>query len=303
MKYNFMGYRNHFFAFSGTLLVLSLLLLLARGFEYGIDFKGGNIIRVRFDQEVTENKIRETFNKMSGLYFKGEQLVIQSVAEGQGHEFIIQYPAPVMDTAETGKLHGEILKNLKTDLPFKDDSLEMANIGPTVGDDMKRQGLYAAVLAVVGILLYLAWRFEFQSATGAVLSLVHDLIIVCGFVSLFRIEFDVTVLAALMTLLGYSVNDSIVVLDRIRENRRISRENDFVTLINDSINQTLGRTINTSLTTLFSTVALLMLGGQTLHSFALVLTFGVIFGTYSSVFIASPVLLFLTGNKLNRRGA
>ncbi|HEY9068738.1 MAG TPA: protein translocase subunit SecF [Candidatus Ozemobacteraceae bacterium] len=303
MKYNFMGYRNHFFAFSGTLLVLSLLLLLARGFEYGIDFKGGNIIRVRFDQEVTENKIREVFNKMPDLYFKGDQLVIQAVAEGKNHEFIIQYPAPVMDTAETGKLHGEILKNLKAALPFQDDALEVANIGPTVGDDMKRQGLYAAVLSVIGILLYLAWRFEFQSATGAVLSLVHDLVIVCGFICLFRIEFDITVLAALMTLLGYSVNDSIVVLDRIRENRRISRETDFVTLINDSINQTLGRTINTSVTTLFSTIALLMLGGQTLYSFSLVLTFGIIFGTYSSVFIASPVLLLLTGNKLNRRGA
>jgi len=303
MKYNFMGYRNHFFAFSGTMIVLSLLLMLARGFEYGIDFKGGNIIRVRFDQEVSESKIRDVFNKMPDLYFKGEQLVIQAVAEGTGHEFIIQYPAPAMDTAETGKLHGDIVKNLKADLPFKDDSLEVANVGPTVGDDMTRQAMYAAVLAVVGILLYLAWRFELQSSSGAVLALVHDLIICCGFISLFRIEFDITVLAALMTLLGYSVNDSIVVLDRIRENRRISRESSFVTLINDSINQTLGRTINTSLTTLFSTVALLLLGGQTIHSFALVLTFGIIFGTYSSIFIASPILLLMTGDKLNRRGA
>lgn len=303
MKYNFMGYRNHFFGFSGTLLVLSLLLLLARGFEYGIDFKGGNIIRVRFDQEASENKIRDVFNKMPGLYFKGEQLVIQAVADGAGHEFIIQYPAPVMDTAETGKLHGEILKNLKAVLPFKDDSLEMANIGPTVGEDMKRQGLYAAFLSVIGILLYLAWRFEFHSSAGAVLALLHDVIIMCGFISLFRIEFDITVLAALMTLLGYSVNDSIVVLDRIRENRRITRETDFSVLINDSINQTLGRTINTSVTTLFSTFALLMLGGQTIHSFALVLTLGIIIGTYSSICVASPVLLQMTGNKLNRRGA
>ncbi|HOT28602.1 MAG TPA: protein translocase subunit SecF [Candidatus Ozemobacteraceae bacterium] len=303
MKYNFMGYRNHCFAFSITLMVLSLVLMLARGFEYGIDFKGGNIIRVRFDQQTTEGKIREVFDKMPGLYFKGDQLVIQAVAEAKGAEFIIQYPAPLMDTVETGKLHGEILKELKANIPFRDDSLEVANVGPTVGDDMKRQAIYASILAVIGILLYLGWQFELQSSTGAVISLVHDLVIILGFISLFKIEFDITVLAALMTLLGYSVNDSIVVLDRIRENRRITKETDFVTLINDSINQTLGRTINTGMPTLFATCALMFLGGQTLFNFALVLTFGLIFGTYSSVFIASPVLLLLSGNKLNRRGA
>ena len=297
MNFDFMGKRFTFFGISVALILLSLVLLAAKGLNFGIDFKGGNIIHVRFKQELTESGIRDIFGKMKGLYFQPSQLIIQAISGGQGRDFIIQYPAVAVDNQESTEVHGRILRDLKAAAPYDDEALEVANVGPTVGAEMKKQGVWAAVISVIGVLLYLAWRFEFQSATGAVAALVHDLLITLGFITLLGVEFDITVLAAILTMLGYSANDSIVVLDRVRENRKIMKESSFSALINVSINQTLGRTINTSMTTLFSLLALLLLGGASIYGFALALTFGVIIGTYSSIFISSPVLLEMTGEK------
>jgi len=300
MNVQIMKNRYTFYYISGLLVILSIMILFARGLNYGIDFKGGSIIHVRFDNESNENKIREHFKKIEkdrGLYFTSEQIIVQSVAGGQGREFIIQYPAAPVDSAKTAEVHDQILKDLKVQAPFSDEALEVSNVGPTVGDEMKKQGIWAALLSVIGILLYLAYRFEFQSATGTIVAVVHDLFITLGFISILGIEFDVTVLAAILTLLGYSVNDSIVVLDRIRENRKISKENSMMVIVNDAINQTFGRTINTSLTTLLALFALLMVGGASIQGFSSTLTFGVIVGTYSSIFIASPVMYEMTGEK------
>jgi preprotein translocase subunit SecF len=292
---------------SGTLIILGLLLMLLKGFNFGIDFKGGNIIHVRFEAQMTENQIRDTFkkikDKVKNIHFGPEQLVIQAVSESQGKDFIIQYPAAAIESQEATQVNSEILKELKVLAPYREDALETANVGPTVGGEMKRQAVVASIISVIGILLYLAWRFEMQSATGAVLGLVHDLFITLGVIALLGIEFDVAVLAAIMTMLGYSVNDSIVVLDRIRENRKLMRGAKLVDIVNDSINQTLGRTINTSVTTLFTLFALLLFGGTSIHGFALVLTFGVFCGTYSSIFVASPVLLHMGPAKEEKRHA
>ncbi|MBU1109435.1 MAG: protein translocase subunit SecF [Candidatus Riflebacteria bacterium] len=303
MTFQFMKNRYTFFGISITLIVISILLLFVKGLNYGIDFKGGSIMHVRFIDESNETKIRDIFKQIEkerSLYFTSDQIIVQSVGGGQNREFIIQYPAAPLDSAKNAEVHDHILSDLKRLAPFSDEALEVANVGPTIGDELKKQGLQAAVLSVVGILLYLAYRFEFQSATGAIVALVHDLVIVLGALALIGIEFDVTVLAAVLTLLGYSVNDSIVVLDRIRENRKISKESSFAALIDTSINQTLGRTINTSMTTLLALFALLMLGGISIKGFAITLTIGVIVGTYSSIFIASPVLFEMTGDKLGR---
>jgi len=301
MKFDFMGTRGTFFALSGTLIVMSVILMIVRGFNYGIDFKGGNIIQVRFNEVATESKIREVFGKIPNLYFSPDQLVIQSVSGSGGKEFLIQYPASGIESAEYAQLNSNILKKLKEEMPYADDALAVSNVGPTVGSEMRRQAGIAAILSVIGILIYLAWRFEVQSASGAVLAIVHDLLITLGFISLTSMELDITVLAAILTLLGYSVNDSIVVLDRIRENRKLMRGKPLFDIINDSINQTLGRTINTSLTTLFTLVALLLFGGTSIHNFAATLTFGIIIGTYSSISIASPVLLHFGPGKLEKK--
>ncbi|EKD82932.1 MAG: Export membrane protein SecD [uncultured bacterium] len=303
MTFQFMKNRYTFFGLSITLIVISILLLAVKGLNYGIDFKGGSILHVRFVDESNETKIRDTFKQIEKdrkLYFTSDQIVVQSVAGGQNREFIIQYPSAPLDTAQNAEVHDHILSDLKRMTPFSDEALEVSNVGPTIGDELKKQGLQAAVLSVIGILLYLAYRFEFQSAIGAIIALVHDLIIVLGAVSLIGLEFDVTVLAAVLTLLGYSVNDSIVVLDRIRENRKITKDNSFAAVIDSSINQTLGRTLNTSITTLLALFALLILGGISIKGFATTLTIGCIIGTYSSIFIASPVLFEMTGDKLGR---
>ena len=304
MNFQFMKHRYTFFAISIALVVISVLLLAIKGLNYGIDFKGGSIIHLRFTQEMTETKIRNIFTnieKERKLYFTSKQVVIQGVAGGQNKEFIIQYPAAPMDTAKNAEVHDLVLSDLKKAAPYSEEALEVSNVGPTVGEEMKKGGIQAAILCVIGILLYLAYRFEFQSATGSVVAIVHDLIITLGFLALVGVEFDVTVLAAILTMLGYSTNDSIVVLDRVRENRKIMKESSFAKLINESINQTLGRTINTSLTTLFALLALLILGGGSIYGFALTQTFGVIIGTYSSIFIASPVLLEMTGEKIKKK--
>jgi preprotein translocase subunit SecF len=298
-----MKHRYTFFGISIALLVAAVLLLAIKGLNYGIDFKGGSIIHVRFHQEMTEGKIRDIFGnieKTRNLYFSPSQIVIQSVAAGQGKEFIIQYPAAPVDSKENSEVHDKILSDIKAAAPYSDEALEVSNVGPTVGDEMKKQGIQAALLSIVGILLYLAYRFEFQSATGAIAAIVHDLIITLGFLALIGLEFDVTVLAAILTMLGYSVNDSIVILDRIRENRKFAKESKFSALIDESINQTLGRTINTSFTTLLALLALLWLGGISIWGFAMTLTFGVFVGAYSSIFVSSPVLLEMTGEKLGR---
>jgi preprotein translocase subunit SecF len=298
-----MKHRYTFFGLSLTLIVISVLLLAVKGLNYGIDFKGGSILHVRFVDESNETKIRDNFKQIEKdrkLYFTSDQIVVQSVSGGQNREFIIQYPAAPLDTAQNAEVHDHILSDLKRLSPFSDEALEVSNVGPTIGDELKKQGLQAAVLSVIGILLYLAYRFEFQSAIGAIIALVHDLIIVLGAVSLIGLEFDVTVLAAVLTLLGYSVNDSIVVLDRIRENRKITKDNSFAAVIDSSINQTLGRTLNTSMTTLLALFSLLILGGISIKGFAITLTIGSIVGTYSSIFIASPVLFEMTGDKLGR---
>ena len=304
MNFQFMKHRYTFFAISIALVVISVLLLAIKGLNYGIDFKGGSIIHLRFTQEMTETQIRNIFTnieKERKLYFTSKQVVIQGVAGGQNKEFIIQYPAAPMDTAKNAEVHDLVLSDLKKAAPYSEEALEVSNVGPTVGEEMKKGGIQAAILCVIGILLYLAYRFEFQSATGSVVAIVHDLIITLGFLALVGVEFDVTVLAAILTMLGYSTNDSIVVLDRVRENRKIMKESSFAKLINESINQTLGRTINTSLTTLFALLALLILGGGSIYGFALTQTFGVIIGTYSSIFIASPVLLEMTGEKIKKK--
>lgn len=297
MKFDFMGNKQYFLTLSGILFLLSIILLAGKGLNYGIDFKGGNIIHLTFKEPQTEDKIRKAFSEIPNLYFKPNQIIVQAVATGGNKEFIIQYPAPNLETSESADIHSQILAYLKEKLPYDDDSITVSNVGPTIGEEMKKQGIRAAIFAVIGILVYLAWRFEFYSGTAAIAALVHDLILTLGFISFMNFEFDITCLASVLTLLGYSVNDTIVVFDRIREFRRFSKEPSFSNLINDAINSTLSRTINTSLTTLFSLVAILLFGGSTLKAFASILTFGILIGTYSSIFIASPILLYLIGEK------
>ncbi len=294
-----MDNRKIFYSISIFLVVASLLLLAIKGLDYGIDFKGGNIVHVRFDRVTNEKEIRDAFTKIStdnklDFIKDAQSIKIQNVANGDDKEFIIQYPVTKNDSKESTQAHDLIVKELKKVIPFDINAAEISNIGPTVGDEMKKNGIIAAILSCIGILLYLGWRFDFHSASGVVIAVVHDLIITLGFIAVMRIEFDITVLAAVLTLLGSSVNDSIVIFDRIRENTRISKNGvSKKKIFDNSINQSLGRTINTTITTLCPLIALTMYGGPSIHAFAVALTFGSIIGTYSSICLAAPIVIDL----------
>ena len=303
VEHKFVETRRVFYTISIILIIAAIVSLFGKGLNYGIDFKGGNIIHVTFNNVTNDNAIREVFKGIQGLYFSADQITIQNVASGEDKEFIIQYPAATRDNIETNKVQDEILKKLKASIEYSDDSLEVSSIGPTVGDEMKKQGIIAAFLSCIGILLYLSYRFDFVSASGVVIAVVHDLIVTLGFISIVGFEFDTTILAAILTLLGTSVNDSIVIFDRIRENSRISKiGTKYEVIVNNSINQSLDRTYNTTLTTLIALLALAFLGGDSIKGFAIALTFGSIIGTYSSICIAPTCVLDIFKNTPHKSG-
>lgn len=303
IKLGIIANRKIFYTLSIVLLVCSVYLLITKGFKYGIDFKGGNIIHVTFNEATDEKTIKENFAKLQEtlkVEFPtdlAEKIEVQVQATGDINgkkEYNISYPAFINSKAG---LNDKIFSALRDLMPFDITTSEVSNVGSTIGDEMKRQGLYSAVLSVIGILLYLAARFDAYSALGVVIAVVHDLFITLGFISLTGIEFDTTVLAAILTLLGYSVNDSIVIFDRIRENKRISKLTNLSEITNESIDQSFTRTLNTTITTLLALFALVYLGGDSVRGFSLTLLVGCIVGTYSSLTIASPVVIDIKGDE------
>jgi preprotein translocase subunit SecF len=276
--------KRRYFAY---LLSLSLILgswfygALIKKPRFGIDFTGGVLVQVRVGEpNITTGSLRRIFKgKVNGV-------LVQNV-EGK-NEFLIRVPA-TGDPNKTASLIREILKE-KFGKRLEIRRVEM--IGPTIGEELKRKGILSVVYALIGILIYVAWRFEPIFAFGAVLALVHDALATTGvFMSVGR-EFSLPVIAALLTVIGYSINDTIVVYDRVRENMKVLlRSKPFEEIVNDSINQTLSRTVITSLTTLFVVVCLYLFGGGVINDFAFVLLVGITVGTYSSIFIASAIVV------------
>lgn len=326
-NYRFMDNRFTFYTISGVLIVASILLLLVNGLNYGIDFKGGYVLHVVLTNPSEDNKIKELFDEIFKSVrpdLKADQIVVQTVdnKKNEKREFIIQYPNFLDNmTSENDKIKVKEAINKDFQINLDERRLEVTAenivkealhkkyviedvptsgfIGATVGYEMKRQGIIAAILSCVGLLLYLGWRFDFYAATGVVLAVVHDLIITLGFISATKlipainIDFDTTVLAAILTLLGYSVNDSIVIFDRIRENTRISKNGTpYKVIVDNSINQSLSRTLNTTITTLLALLALLIFSGtkSSIFAFSLVLIVASIVGTYSSNCLAAPMV-------------
>lgn len=303
MTFPFMKHRYTILGVSFVLVLFAIVTLMFKGLNYGIYFKGGSIIQLRFDQDMDETSIRNVFKTIEqnrDLYFSSDQIVVQAVSNVPNREFIIHYPAPLVDSQKTAEIHDVIIDDLKREAPFSEETLQTASVGPTIGAEMYKNGVWAAVLSIIGILLYIIYRFELQSALGAIVAITFNLFMTLGFLSLLGLEFDVTVLAAILTLLGYSVNDSIVILDRVRENKRITKHNDLEKLVNDSINQTLSRTLNTSITTLLALISLLLLGEVTIYGFAVTLTFGVVVGTLSSMLICPSIFHELSAKKIKK---
>lgn len=277
--YNFMGVRKIAAALSISLILISIASLAFQGLKLGLDFTGGTLIEVAYENAADVGTIRKTLEE--GGY---RDVVVQHF--GSEQDVLVR-----MSEAYRANLGDEVLKTLQASTEEEVVLRRAEFVGAQVGEELRDQGGLALLLALAVVMVYVAARFQFKFSVGAVIALIHDVVIILGIYSVFQLEFDLTVLAALLAVIGYSLNDTIVVSDRIRENFRIIRQMLPVDIINRSLTQTLGRTLVTSLTTLLVLIALLWVGGELIHYFALALTIGVVVGTYSSIYVAANVLL------------
>ena len=287
-KIDFMARRKIALVFSAVLILVSIGALATRGLEFGLDFTGGTLIEVSYPDAPDLADVRGALDD-SGY----EDFTVQTF--GTSRDIVVRLPAE--EAEEEG---ADISTAVLGALSSTSDGIEMRRVefvGPQVGQELAEQGGLAMLYALAGILLYVSFRFQWRFAVGAVLALVHDVIIVLGMISLFRISFDLTVVAAILAVIGYSLNDTIVVYDRLRENFRIKRKGTAIELTNLSINQMLSRTVMTSLTTLLVLIALFYFGGEIIHAFAYTLIVGVVVGTYSSIFVASNAAILLGVSK------
>ncbi|HHM05868.1 MAG TPA: protein translocase subunit SecF [Gammaproteobacteria bacterium] len=282
LNIDFMGRRRLALYVSAALLVVSVLALALRGLELGIDFTGGTLIEVGYPQAVELESVREAL-KDAGF----KDAVVQHF--GTSQDVLVRLvPREGLSSAD---ISTDVLRALKgTGEP---SMRRVEFVGPQVGDELTEQGGLAMLGALFGILIYVMFRFEWRFAVGSVAALGHDVLIVLGIFALFGFEFDLTVLAAVLAVIGYSLNDTIVVFDRIRENFRKIRKGSPEQVTNTSVNQTLARTLMTSFTTLLVLFALFLLGGEVIHNFALALILGIVVGTYSSIYVASSAALAL----------
>ena len=284
--YNFMSKRNIFISISLTLIALSIVSMIFKGFNWGIDFKGGIEVQVQFQKDVPISDIRKQISKK----FKGASIT----TFGKKNEILIRMSVKHV-SGDVQKDLGEEVKKLLS--PLGKVTIRRVDIvGAKVGGELRDKGIKALVFAIIGILIYVAFRFEWRFALASVLALFHDTIISLGAVSFFHVEVNLDVLAAILTLMGYSLNDTIVVFDRIREQIIASKINDLASLINEAVSMTLSRTVLTSLTTFFVVLTLFLFGGEIIRPFSFTLLVGIIVGTYSSIFIASPLLIWLGFN-------
>lgn len=267
---------------SGGLLILSIGSLLFQGLNLGVDFEGGTLIEVGYPAPVELDKIR---GQLEAAGF--DRAVVQHF--GSAQDVLVRIKPDDRPQSELSNQVLEILRGASQELQLR----RVEYVGPQVGEELRDDGGLAMLYALGLILIYVALRFEYRFSFGAVVALVHDVILTIGFFSLTRIEFDLTVLAAILAVIGYSLNDTIVVFDRIRENFRALRRHSSIEVLNVSINQTLSRTLMTSLTTLLVLLALFFFGGEVIHAFSIALIVGVIIGTYSSVYVAGSSLLVL----------
>jgi preprotein translocase subunit SecF len=295
-NYDFVRWRWHAIALSLLVILAGAATIWTRGLPLGVDFAGGSIVIVKFQQPTTVDRVRNAVLTMpNGV---GNDAVVQDYGEASQHMVMIR----VAQTAAQSS------KNLSQDADAVVAALKQANlgtfevvgteiVGPVVGEQLKRQGILATIFALAGILAYIALRFQFSFAVGAVVATLHDLLVTLAFLAFFRYDMTLNVIAGLLTITGYSVNDTIVVFDRVRENMRAMRRDNLPQIVNVAVNQTLSRTVITAGMTLLSVIALYFFGGDVLEGFAFTMLVGIISGTYSTVFIAAAIAIMWQGRK------
>jgi preprotein translocase subunit SecF len=290
-NYNFLRWRWHAVVLSWVVILAGLGAIYTRGLPKGIEFAGGTSVIMQFDTTPSVEAVRDALNK--NYPGGGQDAVVQSYGDPSLRQVMVRVPQV---GAEQGASLSASARNVE-------NALRKANlgnftvvgteiVGPSVGAELTQKGISAFILSLIGILAYIAFRFEFSFAVGAVIATLHDVLVTFAFLSFFRYDLTLNVIAALLTVTGYSTNDTIVIFDRVRENMRKMRRESLSEIINISINQTLGRTVITAGTALLSAIALFLFGGEVLHGFAFTMIVGIITGTYSSVFVAAAIVTF-----------
>ena len=280
---NFNKFYKIFNLISLSLVVASVLLLFFKGLNFGVDFKGGTLIELRSnDKNINVTSLRQSFNKMNLGDFNIKKF-------GNENDFLIK-----IEKKDTSANAIEVIKkDLTSSLGSSFNFRRVENVGPKVSSELLKSGIIAIALSLAAMLFYIWIRFEWQFSLGAILALFHDVIITLGLFSLFSLEINLSIVAAVLTIVGYSINDTVVIYDRVRENLRKFSDIKIYELTNISINETLSRTIITSVTTLLALVSIYLFGGEILKGFSLAMIMGVVFGTYSSIYIANPILVKL----------
>jgi preprotein translocase subunit SecF len=299
-NYNFLRWRWHAVALSWVVIIAGLVTIFVKHIPLSIEFAGGTEIVAAFDQPTSVTQVRSALDKS----FPGGDVIVQTYGDPSQRQIMIRVPT-------VGAESGTSLSATKDAVvgalnkggvgAFHVEATEI--VGPAVGQELKSKGFWATVLSLVGILLYLAFRFQFSFAVGAVVATIHDLLVTLAFLAFFRYDLSLTVIAAILTMTGYSTNDTIVIFDRIRENLRSMRRDSLNEIINVSVNQTLGRTVITSGMALLTALALFFFGGEVLHGFAFTMVVGIITGTYSSVFVAAAIVTLWPGKGPTRAAA
>lgn len=279
-NFDFMKTKKITFAVSTIMVALSIVCIAVKGFNFGIDFSGGILMEIKSPEIINVEELRKDLGVLDI-----DDLNLQSIGE-EGNEIVIRAQAKDLDE----KAQMGIINKIKETLGNKYEYRRIDLVGPQVGDELKKDGIIASVLAVLAITIYVWFRFEWQFALGTIIGLTHDIIVTCGLLSFFGLDFSLTTVAAVLTLAGYSVNDTVVTYDRIRENLAKFKKMDQTDLLNKSLNDILSRTFLTGLTTMFAALALLIWGGDTLRSFAFTIFWGVIVGTYSSIYVSTAFL-------------
>jgi len=301
-NFDFLRWRWHAVALSAVIVLAGLGVIATRGLPLGIEFEGGASIVTQFDQMPSVQAVREAL--IQGYPAGGQDAMVQIYGDPSGRRVLIRVP-------QVGEGGGEALSRTRTAV---ESALTAANLGgfriegseivsPSVGRELTERGLWAFVLSLVGILAYIAFRFQLSFAVGAVVATLHDLLVALAFLAFFGYDMTLNVIAALLTVTGYSTNDTIVIFDRVRENQRTHRRESLYSIINIALNQTLGRTVITAGTALLSALALYLFGGEVLEGFAFTMVVGIVAGTYSSVFVAAAIATFWRRKELRAEAA
>jgi len=299
--FNFLRWRWHALVVSWVVIIAGLFVLVTKGIPKGVEFAGGTVVITEFEKPTSVQQVRQALD--ANYPGGGQNVIVQAYGESQ-RQVMVRVPT-------SGAEAGQSLSQTKDAVV---SALKKANVGgfnvagteivgPTVGAELTSKALWATVLSLIGILAYLAFRFQFSFGVGAVVATIHDLLITLAFLAFFRYDMSLNVIAAILTMTGFSTNDTIVIFDRIRENLRTMRRDSMFDVINASVNQTLGRTIITSGTALLTSLALFFFGGEVLHGFAFTMIVGIVTGTYSSVFIAAAIVSFWRGTAPTRAAA